>query len=74
MALENERLLVPRLRVGMSRADVLAEVGGDWRERPVLGRSIRYFEADDIPCQLELDERDVVVKVNPWPFITARPD
>lgn len=72
LALQNERL-VPRLRVGMSRADVLAEVGGDWQARPVLGRSLRYFEAADIPVQLELDERDVVVQVRPWEFITARP-
>src|SRR5262249_10052106 len=35
--LDNERL-VPRLRVGMSRTDVLAEVGGDWQARPALGR------------------------------------
>jgi len=66
--LANQRLL-PLLRVGMSRADVLAEVGGDWQERPASGRPVRYFEASDIPAQLELDERDVVVKVNPWPFI-----
>jgi hypothetical protein len=71
-ALDNERL-VPRLRVGMSRADVLAEVGGDWWARPALGRPVRYFEAADIPAQLELDERDVVVKVSPWPFIAASP-
>jgi hypothetical protein len=50
-----------RLRVGMSRADVLAEVGGDWQARPALGRPVRYFEPD-IPAQLELDERDVVIK------------
>lgn len=68
VALGNERL-VPRLRVGMTRADVLAEVGGDWRARPALGRPVWYFEAADIPAQLELDEHDVVVKVSPWPFI-----
>lgn len=72
LALENERL-VPRLRVGMLRADVLAEVGGDWKARPALGRPVRYFEAADFPAQLELDEQDVVIKVNPWPFISARP-
>jgi hypothetical protein len=70
--LENERL-VSRLRVGMSRAEVLAEVGGDWRARPALGRPVRYLEAAEIPAQLELDEQDVVIKVNPWPFISARP-
>jgi hypothetical protein len=72
LALDNERL-VARLRVGMSRAEVLAEVGGEWRARQALGRPVRYFEAADIPAQLELDERDVVVKVKPWPFIAARP-
>jgi hypothetical protein len=66
--LGNERLLA-RLRVGMSRADVLAEVGGDWQARPALGRPVRYFEAADIPAQLELDVRDVVVKISPWSSI-----
>lgn len=73
LALDNERL-VSRLRVGMSRADVLAEVGGDWVARPASGRPVRLFEAADIPAQLELDDQDVVIKVSPWPFITARPD
>jgi hypothetical protein len=66
--LGNERLIA-RLRVGMSRADVLAEVGGDWQARPALGRPVRYFEAADIPAQLELDERDVVIEVRLRPFI-----
>lgn len=57
----------------MSRSDVLAEIGGDWHEREATGCPTRYFEASDIPAQLELDERDVVVKINPWSFITARP-
>jgi hypothetical protein len=70
--LDNERL-IPRLRVGMTRAYVLAEVGGDWRARPALGRPVRFFEADEIPAQLVLDERDLVVEVRPWPFISARP-
>jgi hypothetical protein len=68
LVLENERL-VPHLRIGMSRADVLAAVGGQWQARPALGRPIRYFEATDIPAQLELDEHDVVIKVSPWLFI-----
>jgi hypothetical protein len=67
-ALQNERL-VPRLRVGMSKSDVLAEVGGDWREVQAHGRPIRYFESPTIPVQLELDEQDVVIKVSPWSFI-----
>jgi hypothetical protein len=70
--LDNERLLA-RLRVGMSRAEVLAEVEGDWQARPALGRSVRYFEAAYIPAQLELDERDIVVAVRPSPCIVARP-
>ena len=70
--LDNERL-IPRLRVGMTRADVLAEVGGDWRARPALGRAVRFFEADEIPAQLVLDERDVVVEVRLSPFISAHP-
>lgn len=67
-ALENEKL-VPRLRVGMSRAEVVATVGGEWKSRPAVGRPVWYLEARDIPVQLELDERDVVVKVKPWLFI-----
>jgi hypothetical protein len=56
----------------MTRADVLAEVGGDWQARPALGRLVRYFESADVPAQIVLDERDVVVEVRPW-FIVARP-
>jgi hypothetical protein len=70
--LDNEQLLA-RLKVGMSRTDVLAEVGGDWQARPALGRPVRYFEASDIPVQLELDEHDVVIAVRPWSPIVARP-
>ncbi len=72
LGLDNERL-VSRLRVGMSRAEVLAEVGGEWQARPTIGRPNRYLEAADIPAQLELDERDIVVKINRWTFITASP-
>jgi hypothetical protein len=28
-----------------------------------------YFEASDVPVQLVLDEREVVVEVRAWPFI-----
>lgn len=66
--LGNERL-VPRLKIGMSRADVLNEVGGDWKARPALGRPVWYFGAADIPAQLELDEHGLVIHVRPWPFI-----
>jgi hypothetical protein len=57
----------------MTRADVLAEVGGDWRARPALGRPVRFFEADGTPAQLVLDERDLVVEVRPRPFISDGP-
>lgn len=53
----------------MSRADVLAEVGWDWQGRPAPGGPVRYFEAADIPAQLVLDERDIVVEVRPWSSI-----
>jgi len=66
--LENERL-IPQLKVGMSRAEIVAAVRGDWKTRPALGRPVFYFEAADVPAQLELDERDIVIKVNPYPFI-----
>jgi hypothetical protein len=65
--LDNERLIA-RLRLGMTPADVLAEVGGDWKMRPALGRPLRYFESNEIPAQLVLDERDLVVEVKPWTF------
>ena len=57
----------------MSKADVLAEVGGDRKERPAFSRLVSYFESPEIPAQLELDERGVVVKVSPWTFISAAP-
>jgi hypothetical protein len=71
-AFENEKL-VPRLRVGMSRVDVLAEVCADWRMRPGIGQNRRFFEAVDIPAQLVLDERDIVIQVIPWQSIVAAP-
>lgn len=72
LALENERL-VQRLRVGMSEADVLAAVGGHWQKRPAANGQLWYFEAPEIPAQVLLDERGVVTKVSPWPFIVAAP-
>jgi len=71
--LDNERHLVPRLRVGMTSAEVVAEVGGDWKTRPSSFEALRYFEADDIPAQLVLAERNVVAEVRLWPFIAANP-
>ena len=61
--------LVGKLRIGMSRDKVVAEVGGDWKVR-VVGQNPTYlFECSDIPVQLEVDASGIVVKVNPWPFI-----
>lgn len=71
-ALSNEHL-VSRLRVGMSRSDVLDTTGGDWVARPAFGRTISYFEASDIPAQLDLDEHGIVVKITPWASIGAFP-
>jgi hypothetical protein len=73
-ALDNERRLVPRLRLGMTSPEVFAEVGGDWEVRPnPADDGLRFFEASGIPAQLVLDKGDVVVEVRPWPFILARP-
>jgi hypothetical protein len=63
--LENVKL-VAVLRVGMSKADVLRETPGLWHERKALHRSVWYYEATDIPAQLELNEQGIVVKVAPW--------
>lgn len=70
--LENEKL-VSRLRVGMTRAEVLAAVRGNWYERPAVYKPGSFLEAAEIPAELELDQRGLVVAVKPWPFIPARP-
>lgn len=66
--LENEQF-VPRLRVGMTEADVLTEVGGDWRKRQAPSGAVWQLESPDIPVQLQLDERRIVIRATPWPFI-----
>lgn len=71
-ALANEPM-ISRLRVGMTLAEVLDTVKGDWQTRPASGRDTRWVEATDIPAQLEIDPSGVVVKVKPWSSITARP-
>jgi hypothetical protein len=53
----------------MTEADVLTEVGGDWKKRQALTGAAWYFESPDIPVQLELDESGIVIKATPWPFI-----
>ena len=74
-ALENENK-VSLLRVGMSKADVIKKVGGDWRTRKALSRPIWYFEASNIPARLELDEHGIVIKVKIYKrqFIVAYPE
>jgi hypothetical protein len=60
--------LVKKLRVGMSKIDVIGTTGGDWSERVTVG-GVRYFEASQIPAQLELNEGGIVTKVKPWPSL-----
>jgi hypothetical protein len=69
LRLLNNEQLVPLLRIGMTEADVSAQVGGDWKKRQALSRTVWYFESPDIPAQLELDERGIVTKVTPALFI-----
>lgn len=66
--LSNERL-IPQIKIGMSQGEVIAEVGGTWRARQVQGLPGWLFESPDIPAQLELNARGLVVKINPWLFI-----
>ncbi|MEG4200923.1 SMI1/KNR4 family protein [Microcoleus sp. Pol12A5] len=70
--LENEPL-VDKLALGMSKEQILAAAGGDWQERKALCNSIYFFEAPEIPAQLELNEDKIVIKINLWPFILAQP-
>ena len=70
--LENEPL-VDKLALGMSKEQILAAAGGDWQERKALYRPIYFFEAPEIPAQLELNEDRIVIKINRSPFILAQP-
>lgn len=70
--LENEPL-VDKLALGMSKEQILVAAGGDWQERKALRNSIYFFEAPEIPAQLELNEDRIVIKINLWPFILAQP-
>jgi hypothetical protein len=71
--LENERL-VDKLVLGMTKEEVVAVVGGDWKERKNLYAPKYYLESPEIPAQLELSEEDGrVTKIDRWPFISARP-
>lgn len=66
--LENEPL-VDKLALGMSKKQILAAAGGDWKERKALGNPIYFFEATEIPAQLELNEDKIVIKINRWSSI-----
>lgn len=54
------------LRVGMTRAEVAAAVPGEWKESAGGDPGTRYFQARDVPVQLKLDDRDIVVSAEPW--------
>jgi len=70
-ASEDEKI-IPLLQIGMSQSDVIAEVGGNWKTRKAMHRPVTFMEASDIPAQLELDEREIVVAIKPWPFISSQ--
>ena len=53
----------------MSKSEVIAEVGGDWKMLKAVYRPSIFIEASAIPVLLELDEQETVVVINPWPFI-----
>lgn len=61
--------LVERIQIGMTKAEVIAITGGEWQQRQASGRPSTFLENDCIPAQLELDEEDIVVKINHWPWI-----
>ncbi len=58
-----------RLKIGMTKSEVVSLVPSDWNARQAYDQSVWYFEAPDVPVQLELDENDIVTKLNPRPFI-----
>jgi hypothetical protein len=64
----NEALVEERLRVGMTKAEVVEALDAGWEERPALYRPepVTYFEAPFIPAQLVLDETGRVVGIEPW--------
>lgn len=68
MRVENERL-VPLLRVGMSRAEVVATVGGNWKSRPGIRSTEQFFESREFGAQLTLDEHGIVINVRRLPFL-----
>ncbi|MEM8534365.1 MAG: SMI1/KNR4 family protein [Chloroflexota bacterium] len=61
--------LVDRLAIGMSKAQVIAAIEADWREREVYDGSKYYLEATDIPAQLELNKKRIVIKIRRYETI-----
>lgn len=55
--------LVKRIKVGMTKAQVIKLAAGDWQERHVLSGST-FLECADFRAQLELDADKVVIKIN----------
>ena len=68
--LENEKL-VALIRKGMTKERVLEITGDFWREREFTydGVTRYYLESSEIPVQLEINDGERVIKINPWPFI-----
>lgn len=68
--LKNEKL-VRLIREGMTKARVVELTGDLWRDREFTydGKTRYYLESNEIPVQLELDEKARVIKINPSPFI-----
>lgn len=60
---------VTRLKPGMSMADVVSETDDSWKLRTVESSGKIFFEAPEIPAQLELDGRGTVVGIRPWLFL-----
>lgn len=67
--LSNEKHLVPLIKVGMSKAEVIATVGGEWTEDWQLNEATWQWSSPDIPAYLHLDARQTVVEVTPSYFI-----
>lgn len=66
--LANE-LLVDRLAKDMSKTQVMAAIEVDWREREAYDGSKYYLEASEIPVQLELNKKRIVIRVRHYEAI-----
>jgi hypothetical protein len=67
--LSNEKYLVPLIKLGMSRADVIAAVGGEWTKGMQWDENTWSWWSPDIPAHIRLDQRETVVEVEPWACI-----